>query len=289
MKPVSAVRSRQPMREPPRTPCLQGRGPSGGSRVVGIIGKEDLDRFKMDVDANRYDARTPRISTRTSPAGQWKLSNLGAPYDVGPFLRALADQLPQRETLSDAEVMAAAKNAADAIGWSHEDMIAYAAHVAGDAKQLPQVMATIRTVYTRAASMVDALLDTKTDWSAWRQPPGPQGSPRGGPQHGHHGAVRGRLQKRRWGRPEGRRPSRRGRLPGDLREAGRPDLKPVDPLDGLPRLPRNKEELKQWLDAWDYTKGDPTSPRPLPPRASPSCPASGCSCAPPSPTSSPPP
>jgi hypothetical protein len=232
--------------------------PQGGSRVVGIIDKDSLQGFKDDVDANRFDAENPADTTSEHPVGQWKLGNLGAPYDVQPFLRAMADQLPQREALTDADVMSAAKANADAIGWSHEDMIAYASSVAGDAKQLPEVMATIRTIYTRAASQVDVLLDTKTDWSAL-----PDNHPKlNDALSAVHNVVT-------LGQSAAEFKSGVG---GALRMAGMPDadaymesfgktpqadLKPVNPLDGLPKLPRNQQELQQWLDAWDYTKGDP--------------------------------
>lgn len=234
--------------------------PAGGSRVVGVIDKESLQGFKMDVEANRYDAENPADLTSDHPVGQWKLSNLGAPYDVQPFLRALADQLPERATLSDADVMAAAKHAADAIGWTHEDMIAYAASVAGDAKQLPQVMATVRTVYTRAASMVDSLLEEKTDWAALRD---------------NHPKLQEALSAVHNMVTLGQSVAEfKSGVGGALRIAGLPDadafmeafgktpaadLKPVNPLDGLPKLPRNQQELQQWLDVWDYTKGDPVA------------------------------
>lgn len=235
---------------------------AGGARVVGVIDKESLQGFKDDVEANRFDlpgGDKPDVPSE-HPVGQWKLSNLGAPYDVQPFLRALADQLPERETLSDSDVMAAAKSAADAIGWSHEDMIAYAASVAGDAKQLPQVMATVRTVYTRAASMVDALLDEKHDWSTIGD---------------NHPALTEALSAVHNMVTLGQSVAEfKSGVGGALRVAGLPDadafiaafgktpeaeLKPVDPLDGLPRLPRNKQELQQWLDVWNYTKGDPVA------------------------------
>ncbi|WP_372784553.1 hypothetical protein [Phenylobacterium sp.] len=35
------------------------------------------------------------------------------------------------------------------------------------------------------------------------------------------------------------------------------DHPPTNPVDGLPRLPRDKAELQQWVDAWKYTQGDP--------------------------------
>ncbi|WP_372784552.1 hypothetical protein [Phenylobacterium sp.] len=161
---------------PPAAPMIfKEEDPQGGSRVVGVIDKESLQGFKDDVDANRFDAENLTDTTASHPAGSWKLSTLGAPYDVGPFLRALADQLPERgEALSDEAVMTAAKANADAIGWDPADMIAYAAHVAGDAKQLPEVMATVRTVYARAASTVDGLLDAHSDLEpASRRSPGP--------------------------------------------------------------------------------------------------------------------
>jgi hypothetical protein len=226
--------------------------PQGGSRVVGQIGKEDLEGFKA--------AATIEDLAPDHPVGQWKLSNLGTSYDVPAFLRGLAEQLPEHEVLTDNEVMATAKKAADSIGWEPEDMIAFAAHVAGDAKQLPAAMATIRTVYARAAQSVDDLLHLREDWGSLAD---------------DHPDLKRALEAVHniitLGQSVAEFKTAAGRT---LRVAGLPDadaymasfgrsapdaLKPVDPLDGLPRLPRNKDELKQWLDAWDYTKGDPTS------------------------------
>jgi hypothetical protein len=231
---------------------------AGGARVVGMIGKEDLQGFKDDVAAIRLEGETAIDTDAAHPAGQWKLGNLGAPYDVGPFLRGLADQLPAREKLTDADLMAAAKANADAIGWNPADMVAYAASVAGDAHKLPEVMATIRTVYARAAIMVDSLADAEIDWSAV-----PDTHPRlTDTLQAVHNVIN--LSQAVADFKSG--------VGGALRAAGLPDadsylesfgkvpegqLKPVDPLDGLPKLPRTKDELKQWMDAWSYTKGDP--------------------------------
>lgn len=232
----------------------------GGSRVVGVIDRESLQGFKDDVEANRFDAESPTDTTSAHPVGQWKLSPLGASYDVGPFLRALADQLPPREALTDAEVMQSAKANADAIGWNPEDMVAYAASVAGDASKMPEVMATIRTVYARAASMVDSMVDAKTDWSAV---PVGSSSLKEALLAVHNVSTLGKAVA-----------EFKSGVGGALRIAGMPDadayvegfgktavedLKPVDPLQGLPPLPRNADELKQWLDVWNYTKDDPTT------------------------------
>jgi len=235
--------------------------PAGGSRVVGIIGKGDLQGFKEEVAAIREGGEASLDTDAAHPAGQWKLSNLGASYDVPPFLRALADQLPPHDgPLTDAEVMQQAKALADEIGWDPADMIAFGAHVAGDAKSLPQAMATIRTVYTRAASTVDELLKREVDWTALAD---------------DHPDLRAALEAVHnvitLGQSVAEFKTAAGRT---LRLAGLPDadsylatfgktpadqLKPVNPLDGLPTLPRNKGDLKQWLDGWNYTKGDAVS------------------------------
>jgi hypothetical protein len=121
-------------------------------------------------------------------------------------------------------------------------------------------MATIRTVYTRAASQVDTLLDGKTDWTTL-----PDNHPKlqEALQAVHNMVTMGQSVA-----------EFKSGVGGALRVAGLPDadayleafgktpaadLKPVDPLDGLPRLPRNQQELQQWLDVWDYTKGDPVA------------------------------
>lgn len=240
----------------PKDPVIfKEEDPEGGSRVVGMIGKEDLQGFK--------EAATVEDLSADHPVGQWKISNLGASYDVPALLRGLAETLPPKQSLTDDELMSEAKKWSDAIGWDPADMIAFAAHVAGNsgeypARQLPVIMTTIRTVYARLAQQVDQTLSLHPDWTALAD---------------DHPDVKAGLQAIHdivtLSQSVAEVKSAAG---STLRAAGLPDadsylasfgrtpaeaLKPVDPLDGIPKLPRNKDELKTWVDAWNYSKGDP--------------------------------
>lgn len=245
----------------PATVLFKAVDDQGGQRVVGSMTKADLDNFRQQVELNREDPFFTPDQLPEAPTGQWKLANVGAPYDVGPVLAALSDQIPARKITSDAELMAAVKKQADAIGFDVNDMLAWATSNSKDVDSVPVVAGVYRTLHARAASSIDALLDALPGdihdladdavevqdliraihpmvnlhqaFAEFKSEAGSTLRALGLPDADTYFANFGKV-------PEGH-------------------IKPTDPLDGLPVLPRTKTELDQWVSAWGVTKGDPAA------------------------------
>ncbi len=194
-------------------------------------------------------------------AGQWKVGNLAASYDAPAYIRAAADRLSRRAVTTDAEVMAAAKAQADAIGWDPADMLAYATSVSTRMEDIVPTMATMRTILARAGSSMEAVWDDIGDRLDALSDTAPELA---------------RLQRDMatlMGITQDVAEFKSGTA-GALRMGGMPDadtwmasfgkvpeghLTPIDPIEGLPKLPRTKQELKAWMEAWQYTRDNPTA------------------------------
>lgn len=87
---------------------MKETSPDGGSRVVGSMDQKGLNGFLED--AKKFSDNPETINTQAEhPSGQWNLRPLGSADDVSAMGRAFADRLPERGPVTDAEMMAAAK------------------------------------------------------------------------------------------------------------------------------------------------------------------------------------
>lgn len=100
------------------------------------------------------------------PQGQWTMGNLGnGDGDTTGLLRAVADTVPPKVTKSDAELMTAAHAHAGAMGEDAESILAASKEMAGKLGDADTMMATLRTVWARAAREVSDWGMKGVDWS----------------------------------------------------------------------------------------------------------------------------
>lgn len=246
------------------------RHSGGAARVFGRSTKEDLIKFNQEASAWRDAVRKggPDVadiapgSTDFNRVGQWKMGNLGAEADVPGYLRALTAYVtPAVKKLSDMEVQRAAYAAANAIGEDPTAVLEYARQISGRLGDAAQGMATLRTVWTRAAKdLGDVGIGSSKDWTQATDAEA-QTAIR---KIYNMAALSSEVQKAKAGLGRGLRVNQ---LPDADAYAAAfaqdPDGAALPrPLTGkdvgtVGPLPRNKAELQDWSELWGMAKGDP--------------------------------
>ncbi len=139
----------------------------GGKRVVGMMGKDDLEGFVKDAqyyvdhpgqinivhgeeDQGHYVPSGLDSGLTASRVGQWSVGKLGAVYDVGAYMRALADRLPgMARPTTNLEIQTAAKAGADATGLEPSTLMNLGSQVAGSSHDLAVGIQVVRTLQAR--------------------------------------------------------------------------------------------------------------------------------------------
>lgn len=234
---------------------------------VGTIGRAELTdlqnevaSFRAKVDAG--DSRAPditweRAAKEASEVGEFRIGNLGDADDTASLLGALSRQLPSKGTRSDEELMQFAKAYADDIGEDPEAIYALGKQIAGNLGDADGAMATLRTVWSREAKRINELHLAKINWDDASED-----------LVAHAGeAIRNlsimsqMVQQAKTGLGRGLRVLSLDDADSyltNLRTASQ-DPSTVPPLAPreMPPLPRSKEEMKDWMDLWGMTDGDP--------------------------------
>jgi len=243
----------------------------GGSRVVGALDREGVQAFASRVaelrdaaveagDPNILDVRHASAGDglgtveTAGRSGEWKVANLGAPYDVAPTIRALIDQVPQRvRPKSDLELMQAAKGVYDSVGIAPQDALEYAAKVAGQSRDLDTALVVVRTLWADAGRALDDL--TGLDVSTFTDD-----AVKDAAERIHHAMMLSLdMADTKAGLGRAMRAQQLPDLATYLDNFGRVPEHELAPkaVGELPPLPRTPEELQQWLDLWGAMKADP--------------------------------
>lgn len=243
--------------------------PEGGQRVVGMMGKEDLEGFLQDANhwQERPDESVQQINNQTAPetagrVGQWSIGKLGAPYDVPAFMRALADRMQGvTRPLTDLELNTQAKAIADQTGLHPDDIFHLGQQVSGSTQDLAVGMQAVRTVQSRV--MQDLMGLRGTDWASLED-----GDPaiEDAIQKIHNATTfASYVEEAKTSVGQALRVNqlpdadaymeafKNGSKPGAAPQVPKPD-------EEIP-IPRNREELGRWLDQLDAisTTGDPAA------------------------------
>lgn len=227
----------------------------GSARVVGSMGREDLNAFAADV-AHLRDSPGDLNIEAGQPHGQWKMAHLGAPYDAAAVLRAVVEQVPPSTAkLTDKELMERAASAADAMGQSPEEALAFARQVAGDQQDAPTALKALQTIWTRMGQGLDDI-SHGIDWTT-------------APEELVDQARRQIHDLQMFSTAMEESKAGAG---NNLRVLGLPDAdtylaaarradkgEPLAPLspDNPPPLPRDRKELMDWIEMWDALKDTP--------------------------------
>lgn len=259
-----------------------------GPRPVYTTPKADFDAFAEEVRIQRNRPAETRDLTGSGDqtaqreVGQWKVSQLGSADNVSAILRATVDRVAELEGQAtvrgaedatrlrprkDADLMQFAQEAANAIGQDPTAILAEAQRVAGNTRDLDTSVKAQQTLWTRMADDLDKLVNRDTGaltdeelTEAITQIHNVT------TMTSHFLDVKTGL-----GRAERslRLPDADTYLASFDKEQLPKDVPPGTPVGGgklpasgdpqsvLPPLPRNREEVRDWLDLWGSAKGNP--------------------------------
>lgn len=256
---------------PPNQVIFKETSPDGGQRVVGMMGKDDLQALSdeaADLRDHALDTHGPREGvspenagraldvTGDHPNGQWRIGQLGASYDVPAMMRAIIERTPgAARPRSDEALMRAAQATASALGDDPENILQAAANFAGHTGDLDTAMAVHRLVWTQMARDLDDLVGKDFSQSSEAEVQDAAGK--------IHNMMTFTtyLEEAKTGIARALRVNALPDADAYLESLGKGQRTPT-PLDrvqpgNMPPLPRTPEELKQWVDLWNATKGDP--------------------------------
>lgn len=234
---------------------------------VGTIGRAELTDLQNEVASIRAqvdagDVRAPditweRAAKEAAEVGEFRIGNLGDADDTASLLGALSRQLPSKGVRSDEELMRSAKAYADSIGEDPEAIYALGKQIAGNLGDADGAMVTLRTVWSREAKRINELHLAKVNWEEATDD-----------LVAHAGeAIRNlsimsqMVQQAKTGLGRGLRVLSLDDADSylqTLREASvDPSVVPPAGPREMPPLPRTRQEMKDWMDLWGMTDGDP--------------------------------
>lgn len=235
---------------------------------VGTIGRNELKDLETEVAGFREkvaagDARAADISWASaaedaSRVGEFRLSNLGDADDTANLLGALARQLPSKGTRSDEELMTFAKAAADDIGEDPDAVYALGKQIAGQLGDADAAMATLRTVWSRSSKQINELYLGKVNWDEAAD----ELVAHAGESIRNLSILSQMVQQAKVGLGRGLRVLSLDDADSYVSSLKAAAANPEDVIPTarreMPPLPRTREELKDWMDLWGMTDGDPS-------------------------------
>lgn len=247
-----------PLEAPPATP-------DGQPINVGAMGRTQLEALQADVAKFREDPNFKPDLTSAEPQGQWRIGNLGDNQDTTNLLSALARQLPASGRKSDAELVETAGHTAASIGEDPEAMLAWAKQAAGSLGDVDNTMMALRSVWAQAGKQVNELHLAGVDWGQADDAIVLQA----GQAIRNLSELSQQVQIAKVGLGRGLRvnslPDAETYLKTLLGKAEDGAEKSADdvvegvtpvPANEAPPLPRNRKEIKDWLDLWGMTQGN---------------------------------
>jgi hypothetical protein len=238
----------------------------GGSRVVGTMGKADLQAFAdraADLRDEVLDGKNPQdtLNTRAwADQRQISVAQLGASYDVPAMLRAIAERVP-KTTQGNTFTLQAAKAVADSMGVPVTDAVDFAHKFMGGGGDLGTAMATLQLQWTRMAKDLEDLVGADL-----MNAPAATIKDASAKVHNMMTFTQSWAELKA-GVANGLQVLRLPDADTYLANVGKytKEQLPPTPKGTIPPLPRDAggEELQQWVDLWAATKGDPKSQQAL--------------------------
>lgn len=248
---------------------------SKGPPTKALSDKIELENFTEEVTRRKamgpeaQDVRKETDRLLNSKVGEVKLSPLGDPDSVPAILRSVVERIPaSARPKSDLDLMTSAKAAADELGQDTNTILAAAENIAGSTRDVDTAVVALRTMGSRLSKAMDgwASRDIATLSDA-------EVSEALKDLHnavtfsGHMMDVKTGLGRgeRALGLPDAdtylksvaKKADDAAELEAVKAEAG--GIEPMTTANGtpIPPLPKNREELRDWMDLWKANGKDP--------------------------------
>lgn len=191
-----------------------------------------------------------------APQGAFRLGNLGDEPETISLLGALVRQLPSKVGRSDEELMATARAASEDIGAQDPEAVyALAQQIAGPLGDADTSMAVLRTVTRRAADTIDQFHGAGLDWTTATD----EMVQEAGAAIYNSQRLASLLQNAKTGVGRGLRTMALPDADTYLQALAKGErvAEPISGERGIPPLPGNREELRDFFELWGMTKGNP--------------------------------
>jgi len=240
---------------PPDAVIFREEAADGSSRVVGTMGREDLDAFIADVQRLRDNPASIDLPVG-SPHGKWAMAHLGTTYDAPSVLRAIVNRIPaSAKRLTTEEMAHQAQTFADVMGLTTDEGLAYVRGLAEDTGDIPTATLAAKTIWTRMGTDLDEFVMgrdlSRADDAFWE-----------GVDLRINNLLKFSSTMDDVKYSAGRTlqvhslPDADTFLAASRKARKEPGSVPPRPASDPPPLPRTTEEKEQWLQMWDALKGD---------------------------------
>lgn len=236
------------------------RTPEDPGQVVGSIDRNSIESLARDVEWWRTARNTegdPRVldvtggSETAAEHGEFRLGNLGSTENVAPLLRAMVDRIPQQEVRSDADLMRDAARAAAELGEDPAALLEASRLISGKLADADTAMVVLRTVWVRAEKDLDNLPDVNWETAT-------DGEVDTAAQRIYNMmAISSHVQEAKAGLGRGLRVNQLPDADAYLNTVKKADHSPDGTYGPSGPLPRTRQEVKDWFDLWQSTKGEP--------------------------------
>lgn len=237
------------------------RTPDGEAVPVGSIDRNSINALARDVEGWRnmaaeggnreLDVKHTDIFGPAAEHGEFRLGNLGSTENVAPLLRAMVDRIPQTTVRSDADLMRDAARAAHEMGEDPAALLEASRLISGKLADADTAMVVLRTVWTRAEKDLDNLPDI--DWEAASDDEVSTAAQR----IYNMMAISSHVQEAKAGLGRGLRVNQLPDADSYLNTVRKADHAPEGTYGPNGPLPRTRQEVKDWFDLWQSTKGEP--------------------------------
>lgn len=143
-------------------PGAKATAPEAPEIPEGVLSsKADVEGLLKEIEFNRNFSGDLNIKPGSEDAltkqhGEWTLNTFGSPEKLDATLRALVERTATKATKSDETLHAGAIAAANDLGQTPEDALIAGAHIAGIAGNIDDAVQTMRVLWKRSTSEVDA-------------------------------------------------------------------------------------------------------------------------------------
>lgn len=246
---------------------------TGGSlrlRVFGATPRESVQAFADDANKWKQTVKasgdrsadiswdqTPRSASKV---GEWRIGNLGSAKDMPGLMRSFAERVSQTaRPKSDLELMRQAAAAANEIGEDPTAIMEAARQIAGKLGSADNAMATLRTIWVRAAQDIDETGFTGADFNDPNTVSDAQVADTLRKIHTMD-SLSAFVQEAKAGLGRGNRVNQLPDADAYLQSfrAANPDgTIPPRTARAFGPLPRTRAELGDWMDLWGMTRNNP--------------------------------
>lgn len=237
-------------------------GPQAGAPDIpeGVLSsRDDVEALLREAEFNKdftgeLNIKPDSEATLTRQHGEWTLDTIGSAEKLDATLRALVERTNGRTVRTDADLQASTLRAADELGQTAEDTLAVGAHIAGIAGDMDKAVNLMRVMWKRTVQEVDSHIGRDIQNASPEE---------------FANVVRSIHNALTFSNYMARVKSAMGR---GLRVFQLPDADTYarivaegDPTDALraqdgrsvPPLPRDPQEVSDWLELWGLTRDNP--------------------------------